>query len=106
MRQDGHVGKFGAIIHVQWKNKKPAKPKTARIRKMCYIGRSYILENLRSVGEDKESQLSSSLVMIHMTEAMKTLLKSLHNPPFYAHHTIKKGSTLLTVHMPPTGAVS
>ena len=57
------------------------------------------------MGEDEGGQLSSSLAMIHMTRAMKTLLKSLPKSLTSAHHTIKKGLPLLAVHMTHIGAI-
>ena len=48
--------------------------------------------------EDEGDQLSSSLAVIYIVGAAKTLHKSLLQSFCYAHHIIKKGPTLLTVH--------
>lgn len=55
---------------------------------------------------DEGDQLSFSLVIIHMVDMTKTLIKSLHDLPLNVHHAIKKGSDLLAVHMPQIEIVS
>lgn len=60
------------------------------------------LKFYKSRGEDKESQLSSFLTVIHIAGAMKNLLKSLQKLSLHTHHGIKKGLVLLTVYMPQT----
>ena len=67
---------------------------------MYYLGRSYIPETYISVREDEGGQLSSSLVIIHMAGATKTLLKSLFKSLSRVHHAIKRGLPLLAVHTP------
>ena len=64
------------------------------------------MKNLIFIGVDEGGQLSSSLVVIHMVDAAKTLLKSLHDLSLHAHHVIKKGSALLAVYTPSTETVS
>lgn len=58
------------------------------------------IKNFRFVGMNEGGQLSFSLVVIHMIDAMKMLLKSLYNLPIHVYRMIKKGLVLLVVHMP------
>ena len=55
--------------------------------------------------DDEGGQLSSSLVVIHITRATKILLKSLAKTFPHMHHIIKKGLPLLAIHTPQIGAV-
>ncbi|URE43373.1 hypothetical protein MUK42_23756 [Musa troglodytarum] len=56
-------------------------------------------------GLDEGVQISSSLMIIHMVGATKTLLKSLHKSPRSTHYVFKKGLTLFTIHTPQSRAV-
>ena len=61
------------------------------------------LKTYRSMRDDEERQLSSSIVMIHMVGAAKMFLKSLPKSLPHAHHAIKKWHPLLAVHTPQIG---
>lgn len=57
------------------------------------------------VGEDEGVYISSSLAVIHATNAAKTLFELLHNLPLHAHHVIKKGSPLFAIYTSQTMAI-